>query len=299
MDGLKNGAEMDRQHPPPIQARWVPTADNAADDATRSQSKADLSPESRWLSGPAFLRQPASGWPSPEEGTEDVLDAPDEEMPSEFALVASNEFVIPFQRFSSFSRLVRTTAWVLRFAQRCRKQKSEFEEYGLTATECETVENLVVRQAQLESFPDEMRSAERGKDVASSSEIRGLAPYVGENGLLRVYGRVDAALFMPYSARIPVILSHKHSLTEMVVRHFHDQMKHQNVDATIAQIRTRFWVTKMRRLLKKVISSCNEWKLQRTRLIERCSHGVFLTFPPPRVATPAELSPTLQISTGG
>ncbi|XP_070145039.1 uncharacterized protein [Drosophila kikkawai] len=222
------------------QWRWVPTADNAADDATRSQNKADLSPESRWLSGPAFLRQPASGWPVPEEGTERV-------------------------RFSSFSRLVRTTAWVLRFARWCRRQRSELEEYGLTAKECEAAENLLVRQAQLESFPDEMRSAKRGKEVASSSEIRGLAPYMDEHGVLRVHGRVDAALCMPYSARRPVILSHRHSLTEMIVRHFHAQMKHQNVDAMIAQIRTRFWVTKMRRMLKEVISSCYECKLQRTR----------------------------------
>ncbi|XP_043064089.1 uncharacterized protein LOC122320078 [Drosophila ficusphila] len=248
------------------QWRWVPTADNAADDATRSQNKADLSPESRWLSGPAFLRQPARGWPAPEEGTERVPDAPDEEeMPSEFALVATNEFAIPFHRFSSFSRLVRTTAWVLRFARWCRKQRSELEEYGLTATECEAAENMLVRQAQLESFPKEMRSAECGKGVASSSEIRGLAPYVDEHGVLRAHGRVDAALCMPYSARRPVILSHRHSLTELIVRHFHAQMKHQNVDATIAQIRTRFWVTKMRRVIKEVISSCNECKLQRTR----------------------------------
>ncbi|XP_044574008.1 uncharacterized protein LOC123258200 [Drosophila ananassae] len=175
----------------------VPTADNGADDATRSQSKADLSPESRWLSGPAFLRQPASGWPSPEEGTEHVPDAPDEEeMSSEFALVASNEFVIPFQRFSSFSRLVRTTAWVLRFARRCRKQRSELEEYGLTATECEAAENLLVRQAQLESFPDEMRTAERGKDVASSSEIQGRAPYVDESGTFLKW-KVGALRYKP------------------------------------------------------------------------------------------------------
>ncbi|XP_041673791.1 uncharacterized protein LOC108117407, partial [Drosophila eugracilis] len=59
-----------------------------------------------------------------------------------------------------------------------------------------------------------MRSAERGKDVANSSEIRSLAPYVDKYGVLRVYGRVDAALSMPYSARRPVILSHRHSLTE-------------------------------------------------------------------------------------
>ncbi|XP_050746309.1 uncharacterized protein LOC108021863 [Drosophila biarmipes] len=230
----------------------------------RSQNKADLSPESRWLSGPAFLRKPASCWPAPEEGTKRVPDATDE-MPSEFALMAANEFVIPFQKFSSFSRLVGSTAWVLRFARWCRKQRSELEEYGLTATECEAAETLLVRQAQLESFPDEMRSAECEKNVASSSEIRGLASYMDEHGVLRVYGRVDAALCMPYSARRPVILSHRHSRTELIVRHFHAQMKHQIVVATIAQIRTRFWVTKMRPVMKEVSSSCNECKLQRTR----------------------------------
>ncbi|XP_044573624.1 uncharacterized protein LOC123257752 [Drosophila ananassae] len=167
-------------------------------------------------------------------------------MASEFALVASNEFVIPFQRFSSFSRLVR------RFARRYRKQRSELEEYRLTAMECEAVENLLVRQAQLESFPDEMGSAERETQAEHQLERD---------------SRVDAALSESYSARRPVILSHRHSLTEMIVRHFHAQIKHQNVDATIAQIRKRFCVTKMRRVLKQLISSCNVWKLPWTRLM--------------------------------
>jgi len=63
----------------------VPTADNAADDATRSQRGVDLSQDSRWLRQPAFLKQQAASWPGPEEITERVPDAPDEEeMPSEF-----------------------------------------------------------------------------------------------------------------------------------------------------------------------------------------------------------------------
>jgi len=37
------------------------------------------------------LRQPAASWPGPEEGTERVPDAPDEEeVPSEFALIVAN-----------------------------------------------------------------------------------------------------------------------------------------------------------------------------------------------------------------
>ncbi|XP_070068094.1 uncharacterized protein [Drosophila takahashii] len=248
------------------QWRWVPTADNAADDATRSQCHVDLSQQSRWLSGPAFLRQPAGSWPQPEPGVERDLDINDvEEVSSEFALVAANDFCISFQRFSSYTRLLRTTAWVLRFTRRCRRQRSELEEYGLTAAECDAAENLLVRQAQREAFPDEMRATEDCKAVANGSDIRGLMPYIDERGVLRAYGRVDAALCMPYSARRPIILSHRHSLTEMIVYHFHDKMKHQNVDATIAEIRMRFWVTKLRRVLRKVTSACNVCKLQRAR----------------------------------
>ncbi|XP_070854661.1 uncharacterized protein [Drosophila suzukii] len=60
------------------QWRWVPTADNAADDATRSQYHVDLNYKSR-LGGPAFLRQPAGSWPQPESGVEQDLDINDAE----------------------------------------------------------------------------------------------------------------------------------------------------------------------------------------------------------------------------
>ncbi|KAH8304764.1 hypothetical protein KR018_002641, partial [Drosophila ironensis] len=66
-------------------------------------------------------------------------------------------FCISLQRFSSYNRLLRTAAWVLRFTRRCRKQRSELEEHGLTASECDAAESLLVRQAQREAFPDEVR----------------------------------------------------------------------------------------------------------------------------------------------
>jgi len=146
--------------------------------------------------------------------------------------------------------LLRTAAWVLRFKRRCRGQRDELENYGLTAAECEDPENLLIRKAHYEAFPDEMLAAENRLEVARRSHICGLAPYLDGNGVLRAYGRIDAALCIPYSAKRPVILSHRHSLTETVVRHAHVRMKHQNVDATIAEIRTKFWITKLRRALQ-------------------------------------------------
>jgi len=51
----------------------------------------------------------------------------------------------------------------------------------------------------------------------------------------------------------------------MVVRDAHVRIKHQNVDATIAEILTKFWITKLRRVLQGVISGCSQYKLQRAR----------------------------------
>ncbi|CAG7832788.1 unnamed protein product [Allacma fusca] len=44
--------------------RWVPTLDNVADEATRSNQECNLSNSSRWLEGPAFLTQPEDQWPN-------------------------------------------------------------------------------------------------------------------------------------------------------------------------------------------------------------------------------------------
>ncbi|XP_044572125.1 uncharacterized protein LOC123257373 [Drosophila ananassae] len=204
------------------QWRWLPSADNVADDATRAQRSVDLSEESRWLRGPAFLRRPAGSWPG--TAPTDEADAEDEE-----------------------------------------EMPVELENYGLNVAECEAAEDLLFRRAQREAFPDEVQAAEKGLDVAKGSDICGLAPYLDGNGILRAYDRIDAALCIPYSARRPVILSHRHGLTEMIVCDAHVRMKHQNVDATMADIRTRFWITRLRRVLRSVISGCSECKLDRAR----------------------------------
>src|SRR5207302_1134460 len=45
------------------QWRWVPSSENPADDGTR-EGKTDLSPESRWWNGPAFLKLQPEEFPT-------------------------------------------------------------------------------------------------------------------------------------------------------------------------------------------------------------------------------------------
>ncbi|XP_043862596.1 uncharacterized protein LOC122756565 [Drosophila santomea] len=146
-------------------------------------------------------------------------------MKCEFALVMAN--FISLRRFSSYNRLVRSTAWVLRLIRRCRGQRSDREDHGLTSMECAEAERALIRQSQGEAFAE----YSQGK-AAKGSRLNGLSPYFDEDGVMRSSGRIDDAACVPYSARRPIILPHEEALAEIIVQHHHERMCHQNVEAT-------------------------------------------------------------------
>lgn len=51
----------------------------------------------------------------------------------------------------------------------------------------------------------------------------------------------------------------------MVAHHNDKKMGHQNQDATIGKMWKQYWITSLRRLLRKVVADCN-YKLRRDRL---------------------------------
>ncbi|XP_041673753.1 uncharacterized protein LOC121529829 [Drosophila eugracilis] len=51
----------------------------------------------------------------------------------------------------------------------------------------------------------------------------------------------------------------------MIVQQHHEKMCHQNAEATIGSIRSKFWITNLRRLLRRVVSKCNVCKLRKAR----------------------------------
>jgi len=84
-----------------------------------------------WWHGPSWLGRPAEAWPTilftcqslPEE----------KRKPSQVLTATTHTSLIDASKFSSYWKLVRTTAWILRFLNNvCRKGKSVGE---LTATE--------------------------------------------------------------------------------------------------------------------------------------------------------------------
>ncbi|XP_036335546.1 uncharacterized protein LOC118745966 [Rhagoletis pomonella] len=234
--------------------RWVPTDENVADEATRAK-RVECEHGSRWLCGPAFLRLDEEHWPKNHYAS-DGLAEDNEELRQKYALAIVSQEFINYSRFSSYNRLVRALAWVTRFVSRCRHGKQPDELYGLTAWEIETAKHILYRWVQEEAFCSELRLIERGLPVPRFSVLHQLTPYIGDHQILRVRGRIDAAEWLPISTRRPVILPSSHLFTKLVVSHHHNAMKHQNSEATICEIRSQFWIPRLRKLLRSVIANC-------------------------------------------
>ncbi|XP_055915434.1 uncharacterized protein LOC129948452 [Eupeodes corollae] len=226
--------------------KWLPTQDNVADEATRSNCPINFSAASRWLTGPSFLKQKEDSWPADFDKFGQYEQNEDEELPSKFTLLV----------------LKRTIAYVVRYARSLRHIKPANR---LTVDELNAAERVLCRQAQAEVYCADICRIKNGQSLNAESPLHKLMPYVDEDDLLRVSGRIDAASWLPYSTRRPIILPPGHEFTKMVVDYYHCRMKHQNVEATIAEVRRLYWVPHIRQVLKKVISKCNTCKLKRIK----------------------------------
>ena len=61
-------------------------------------------------------------------------------------------------------------------------------------------------------------------------------------------------------AKCPMILSNKDRLMELVMRDCHERVHHGGVGSTLAELRSRVWVTKGRQHVKKVLKSCFKYR---------------------------------------
>lgn len=105
---------------PPNRWNHVPGSDNPADVASRGLFPSELLEFELWWSGPVWLRSPPSDWPKQHNIHVEVI--PEEER--EICLVNvthPREPILPLDRYSSFTRLQRVTAWALRFITNCRR----------------------------------------------------------------------------------------------------------------------------------------------------------------------------------
>ncbi len=233
--------------------RWSHvSADNPADCASRGLYPSEILTHYLWWNGPDWLKYHQSEWPARLVIKLNSSSVEADELCS-FACTAviEKEPLLPFDKFSMFSRLKRVTAWVFRFIRNCqaRKLKTQRNSNPLSVEELDQAITYWVKLIQGTFWHKEIECLKKGLKIAQSSTILSLNPMLDDNGVLRVGGRQRNAKFS-YNSRHPIILSSKHPRSE----HLH--LLHGGPLLLSASLSRRFHIVGGHRAIRSVTRSC-------------------------------------------
>jgi len=160
------------------------------------------------------------------------------------------------QRFSSFRRLIRVTARVIRavalFRRRAGREDFPME---LSPQELEVAKKFWIGRVQGAYFPAEIRQLTDREAIPKSSPLFRLRPFLGDDGLLRLGGRLELSP-LEYSAKHPLILPRSSELTLLLIADFHERTLHGGVQLTLSSLRQDYWVIGGRHPVRSFILKC-------------------------------------------
>lgn len=231
------------------EAKWhhVPSTQNPADILSRGSTVNQLKSSSLWWNGPTWLTH-EDQWPK----TTANVPMANLELREENVFVATEPRQDILQRYSSFNKLKRIIAYCLRFRDILSSQR-HFN--ALNPEELKRAELIISRMVQAERFPRESCSLQQGKEVPANSQLAALNPFLDEEGVIRVGGRLKHA-DIPYNQRHPIVLPARHHITEILLRQEHIKLHHCGSQQLLADIRTRYWPLSGRREARKIVRRC-------------------------------------------
>ncbi|XP_037528681.1 uncharacterized protein LOC119405929 [Rhipicephalus sanguineus] len=249
----------------PEQRKYVRTEENPADHATRPIPAAQLE-RTNWLSGPEFLSKPQGEAPS--SGFTLVNPNQDEEIRPEvrvFATEANQRQKLGaerFNRFSSWSSLIRAVASIIRVA---RRAKSSSQQEMDSIEVLSRAKLIIIHAVQQDVFSEELRCIQRGEPVHKTSSLRKLDPFLDSHGLIRVGGRLNKG-DIPDEEKNPLIIPGRHHVAKLLVRYHHDCVQHQGRHITEGAVRAAgFWIVGGKRCISSVLEACISCKKLRGR----------------------------------
>ena len=254
------------------QWNYVATKENPADDASRGLSAKDLLLNERWIHGPEFLWTEANTWLPCDENISEM--AEDDIEVKRLVQTHSMEISLDgmsmssriFSRFSSWFKLKKAVAWLLRFKKWFLYRFKRKEEYNpllfqkrITVEEMNEAENVIVKCVQSECFAEEISTIQSMAMVKKSSSLRRLDPFLKE-GILCVGGRLKNAPYEYNDTKYPIILPKNHHVSDLIIFHFHETSGHFGQEYVLSLIREKFWIIQARVPVRRITKGCFDCK---------------------------------------
>ncbi|XP_059050688.1 uncharacterized protein LOC131845624 [Achroia grisella] len=204
------------------QYRHVDTKLNPADCASRGLQPSELKTHTLWWNGPIWLHEP-------------IVDLP--------------IFEFATKEEEKVSKVIEIKSLVTINRKEINRQLIEEE-----IQESEEALMICIKQVQHLYFSDEMKQLQKGS-VFKRSEVYSLNPFLDEKGILRVGGRIHLAK-LNYNERHPIIMPEISHLTQVIIMDAHNSTMHSGPQTMLNYIRSRFFIIRARKLVKKHFRKC-------------------------------------------
>ena len=159
-----------------------------------------------------------------------------------------------FNRWSSFTKLRRITAWCLRFINNTRKRDKVFTK-NLSVSELKSSTMWLVKLSQKIDFHDDIKILQSKIDLPKNSKLLSLSPFLDSQQVLRVGGRLKHAN-ISFNQRHPILLSSSSKLSYLIATNCHKKYLHAGCQAVLTHLRQQYWIISAKNLVKKIIREC-------------------------------------------
>ena len=112
----------------------------------------------------------------------------------------------------------------------------------------------IIKFCQGKRFPEELNSLGKGQPVKGSSHLHKLRPQL-QVGILRVGGRLSR-LSMPMESKHPIILAKDLHISELLLRHIHQEVGHGGRNHMLSKLRERYWIAGVSSAIRRVLAKC-------------------------------------------
>jgi len=231
--------------------RWTPTDQNPADIGSRGSSVEELANSALWWHGPHYLVQGVDAWPRIQPDVCQVQIA-----------INGIRFLPDMDRFhpSSFENLKDLVKSVSRLYYLKLKRVDKLEVKSLNDPRVLAASMTgLIRLAQRETsvIKDAIRLYKKFKRVPGTSPLANLLPRLDDQGVLRMFTRLDLAERLGFDARSPIILCKEHPLVKLLILDVHERLHHSGgVQHTLAVLQKKYWIPRSVTYVRKVLSNC-------------------------------------------
>ena len=244
----------------PGSIRHVAGIGNPTDLCSRGASAATLRDSEVWCHGPTWLPSWSSeDSPSGElSGQEKSVVLAEIKRPEdhivEAAAVTSSTINELLSRYSSFDRLVRVTALLLRFTFNSSVRPPHTRRSGdLTADEIRDAKIRWIKLAQADAYSSEISLLARSMRLPGTSKLIGYPPFLDVDGLLKL---VDRARGVDIPKNALVLLPAGHRVSHLVIEDSHRRVCHSWIKITYTTLLREFWIINGSQEVRRILAKC-------------------------------------------